>query len=130
MFLTLTKTFHQIARKDFRPNTYASLLTSFNSAVVAYCESMGVRVRQVHNQENLIEKCGDWYVLGANAGGMCHPYQMYEDDPDKVKEQMAQLEAGFPRKFFLLQDLQRFLKAFRKNVKPNNYSHCFSGFGI
>ena len=114
MFLTLTKTFHQIARKDF---TYASLLTSFNSAVVAYCESMGIRVRKVHNQENLIEKCGDWYVLGANAGGMCHPYQMYEDDPEKVKEQMAQLEAGFPRKFFFVTRLAKIFKSFPKKCK-------------
>ena len=76
------------------------MMQSFGFAVVDYCGKLGVKVRLVNHQENLTEKCGDWYVLGANAGGMCHPYRMYEDNPDKVKEQMTQLEAGFPRKFF------------------------------
>ena len=80
-------------RAWYNKYAYASLMNGFATGIRNYCRSLGISVKPLNKQDRLVEKCGNFYILGANSSGMCYPYWMYEFVPSLVQKQFQQLEA-------------------------------------
>ena len=80
-------------KRLYSRDIYGSLMHGLGTGVVSYCKSLGVSIKITDKRDELVEKCGEFYILGSNSGGSYSPFWMYEVVPVEKQKQFERIKA-------------------------------------